>query len=497
MAVTSTVTSTAESLWRHAAADPDRVALRGGGETWTYGELRDRAAVCAGDLAGGGVRPGDRVLLVAPTVPEFVAAYLGAHAAGAIVVTAGVQAAAPEIEHLIRDSGSALVLAWHGAGPAPARAAAAAGVPCRELRSRLAGLAGALRDPHPADATDTAVILYTSGTTGRPKGAELTHANLRACAEIFGQVLDVRQDDVFGTALPLHHIFGQAVVVGTALRAGISVSLQPAFDAAGLIGLVRRDGVTVLIGVPTMWNAMLRTASGDADLTSLRLAGSGGASLPAEVLRAFTERFACVILEGYGLTETTGAVTFNGLDRARKPGAVGVPLPGVEVRIVDQDGAEAGVDEVGEVLVRGPVVMKGYWNRPGDARLAGGWLHTGDLGTRDADGDIRIVDRMTDLIIRGGYNVYPREVEEVFYEHPEIVEVAVVGVPHEHYGQEVAAVVATRSGVVLDTGELRAWAKERLSAYKVPHLFRFVDALPKGPTGKIQKRSIDRTGFTT
>jgi long-chain acyl-CoA synthetase len=270
-------------------------------------------------------------------------------------------------------------------------------------------------------------------------------------------------------------VFGQATVMGTALRADASLSLLARFDAEDLLDLIRRDKLTIVLGVPTMWNALLHSsaAAGPEQFASLRLAASGGAPLPAEILRAFEERFGCVILKGYGPTETTAAATFNGLWRPRKPVRTG---------------------EVGEVYVRGPVVMKGYWNRP-DATaeaLADGWLRTGDLGTRDGDGDLRIAGRKKDLLIRGGYNVYPREVEEVLYEHPDIVEAAVIGVPDEHYGEEVAAVLAPRPHAVLDPAALRAWAKQRLSAYKVPHLFVRVDQLPKGPTGKILKRAIDR-----
>jgi long-chain acyl-CoA synthetase len=229
------------------------------------------------------------------------------------------------------------------------------------------------------------------------------------------------------------------------------------------------------------------------DFASLRLAASGGAAMPAEVMRAFEDRFGCVILEGYGLSETTGAATFNGLGRERKASCVGIALPRCAVEIRGEDGAELPLGDVGEVYIKGPVVMSGYWNRPEATAdvLQDGWLRTGDLGTKDADGDIRIVDRKKDLIIRGGYNVYPREVEEVLYEHPDIVEVAVIGVPDEHFGEEVAAVLALRPGATFDAAQFRAWAKERLSAYKVPRLFQVLDALPKGPTGKVLKRALD------
>jgi long-chain acyl-CoA synthetase len=487
----------AQAIWDRAASDPERVALRGTGAPWTYGRLRERAAAVASRLREAGVGPGDRVLLVAPPVPEFAGAYYGILAAGAIALTANTMSTLRELEYLGTDADVALVIGWSEIRPAPEQAAAALGVPYWPLIDGLADFAEAsAAQPHPSTADDTAAILYTSGTTGRPKGAQLTHGNLAACASIFTELLEVGPEDRLGSALPLFHVFGQAVVMATALRNGASVSLLPRFDAEELLELVRRDRVTILSGVPTMWNALLHAGDGASaeDFASLRVAGSGGAALPTEILRAFEERFGCVILEGYGLTEATGAVTFNGLRRPRKPACTGIAVPGCEVEVRGDDGRRVATGEVGEVYVRGPQVMKGYWNRPeaNAETLGDGWLRTGDLGTLDDDGDLRIVDRKKDMVIRGGYNVYPREVEEVLYEHPDVVEAAVIGVPDEHYGEEVAAVLALRPDADFDSAALRAWAKERLSAYKVPHLFVCVDELPKGPTGKILKRAIDR-----
>src|SRR4051812_14426259 len=497
------MSNAAQAAWDHATNDPERVALRGAGQPWTYGKLRERAAAVAGRLRAAGIAPGDRILLVAPSVPEFAGVYYGIHAAGAVAVTANTMSTRPELEYVGGDAGVALVLGWHEVTPAPADAAAALGVPYWALNADLADLTGdaPLAEPEPRDDADNAVILYTSGTTGRPKGAQLTHGNLIACAEIFTEVLEVSTEDRMGTALPLFHVFGQAVVMGTALRAGASLSILARFDAADLLDLLRRDRLTMMSGVPTMWNALLHAPAGandKEDFRTLRLAASGGAAMPAEVMNAFEERFGCVILEGYGLSETTGAATFNGLHRERKASCVGIALPRCEVEVRGGDGAEVPTGEVGEVHIRGPVVMKGYWNRPEateEVLSPDGWLKTGDLGTQDADGDIRIVDRKKDLIIRGGYNVYPREVEEVLYEHPDVVEVAVVGVPDEHFGEEVAAVLALAPGATFEPEAFRAWAKERLSAYKVPRLFQVVDTLPKGPTGKILKRAIDADGL--
>ncbi|WP_407547994.1 long-chain fatty acid--CoA ligase [Streptomyces sp. Pv4-95] len=496
----------AEAIWEHAWDTPERIALRGDtGEPWTYGTLRARSAAVAGRLREHGIRPGDRVLLVAPSVPEFAAAYYGILSAGAVAVTANTMAAPRELTYIGVDAGVSLVLGRRASTPAPEQVADELGVPYGELDPRLAGFTGlgdrgtesdsAISAPHPTEDDDTAVLLYTSGTTGRPKGAQLTHGNLVACAAVFCEVYEITAEDRAVTGLPLFHVFGQVCVMATTMHAGASLSLLERFDAPSMLAMLRRDRPTFTAGVPTMWNALLRAsdAADAADFTGLRLASSGGASLPVEVMRAFEERFGCAIVEGYGLTETAGAATFQDPRRPRKPGGVGRALPGCEVSVRGDDGAELPPGGIGEVYVKGPVVMKGYWNRPEATAdvLHDGRLATGDLGTMDADGDLRIVDRKKDLVIRGGYNVYPREVEEVLYEHPDIVEAAVIGIPDAHYGEEVAAVVALRPGARLSGPDLRRWAKERLSAYKVPHVVAVVDELPKGPTGKILKRAID------
>ncbi|MBA3866350.1 MAG: long-chain fatty acid--CoA ligase [Solirubrobacterales bacterium] len=488
----------AEPIWRHAREAPERPALRGGGSEWTYGQLAAAAGRFGAALAANGVGPGDRVMLMAPSVPEFVIAYLGIQAIGAVAVTPNVMSTPAELEYLLVDAGAKRVLAWHEAATAAEEIARAEGLPFQRLLPGLQGALGAaaVEWPREAEADDLALLLYTSGTTGKPKGAEITNGNLRACAEVFGEVLELGPEDRFGTALPLFHIFGQAVVLGSALMAGAGVSLQARFDPEALVEMVRRDRVTVLAGVPTMYSAMLGAAAecGADDFVSLRLAASGGASLPAEVMRRFVERFGCAILEGYGLTESTGAATFNGLHRERKVGSVGIALPGTVVRIVNAAGIGVPAGEVGEILIKGPMVMKGYWNRAQETEktLREGWLYTGDLGRKDADGDIELVDRLKEMIVRGGYNVYPREVEEVLYQHPEIAEVAVIGVPDDHFGEEVGAAVVLVPDAMPDPEAIRAWAKQRLSAYKVPRLFTFTESLPKGPTGKILKRTIAR-----
>jgi long-chain acyl-CoA synthetase len=481
---------------RHADADPDHIALRGAQRSWTYAQLRDAALAYAGSLRAQGIGPGDRLLLIAPTVPEFVITYLGIAALGAVVVPVNTMSTRAELEYFIGDAGCSLVVAWHELGPATAEAAAAQGIPHWGLTegAELAGndILGAVCDRSP---DDVAVIVFTSGTTGRPKGAELTVGNLLSAGDMSARLCDITLGDRVGTGLPLFHVFGQAAVLMSALTGGATVSLLARFTAKAMLDMLRRDRLTVMCGVPTMWNAMLHDA-GDAtaaDFAQLRLAVSGGASLPPEVARAFQEKFGCALLEGYGLTETTAVATFSGV--GSPPGTVGQAVFDTQIEIRELSGQPVGPNTAGEVYIKGPTVMRGYHNRPeatSEVLSDDGWLRTGDIGELDDAGNLRIVDRAKDLIIRGGYNVYPSEVEAALYEHPDIVEAAVVGIPHPHYGEEVAAVVVVRPGSPQDGPAITAWSRERLSAYKIPRIVQFVDELPKGSTGKIIKRAIDR-----
>ncbi len=486
----------AASIWENAAKDPGRVAVRSARGDLSYGELREAGSRVAGAVRTAGLQPLDCVVFIAPSIVEFPIVYFGLHAAGISVITMNTMATAAEIGYVLDDSEASLVIAWHESADAARAAATERGLRFWQVEEGAAFAAEPLVEAHEHAPHDTAIILYTSGTTGRPKGVELTAANLMDTTASFLPVLALTPDDRFGTALPLFHVYGQAVVMNTVLVTNASLSLLSPFEPTQMLEMVRRDRLTALAGVPTMWNAMLHAAAdyGPSDFEHLRLATSGGASLPVEVMRAFNERFECAILEGYGLTESTGAATFNDINREQKPGTVGPALPGTSIEVRDADGALVPAGVVGEIFLKGPTIMKGYRNRPEATaqELRDGWLKTGDLGMLDEDGYLSIVDRAKDLIIRGGYNIYPREVEEVLYEHPDIVEVAVVGVPDEHFGEEVAAVISLRPGVTLAGEEIRVWAKTQLSAYKVPRLFQFVDALPKGATGKILKREIDR-----
>jgi long-chain acyl-CoA synthetase len=347
---------------------------------------------------------------------------------------------------------------------------------------------------HPTAADDTAVILYTSGTTGKPKGAELTHSNLFLnCAFVVPRLIPPDPDHVALATLPLFHSFGQTCIQNATIAQGNTFTLLPRFDAKAAFEILERDRVTLFAGVPTMYFALLHhPVEREYNLSSLRYCMAGGAPMPVEVMSAFERRFDVPILEGFGLSETSPVASFNMLDKPRKPGSIGYPVWGVELAILDDQDRALGDGERGEIAIRGHNVMKGYWKRPDASKeaLRSGWFHSGDIGYRDADGCYWIVDRKKDMILRGGFNVYPREVEEVLYAHVAVAEVAVIGVPHESHGEEVKAVVALKPGQRATAEELIVWCKERLAAYKYPRSVELRDALPKGPTGKILKREL-------
>jgi long-chain acyl-CoA synthetase len=483
-----------------AEARPDHPALRLGEWELSYRELDRAARGVAAGLRERGVSPGDAVALMIPNVPEFTIAYFGVLYAGATVVPLNVLLSAPEVTYHLEDSQARLLIA-HPLFEAPAaKGAEAAGVPLvlagGEGESTLAALAATppIALLHPSLATDTAVILYTSGTTGKPKGAELTHANLLInCTSVVPRLIPIGPEDVALATLPLFHSFGQTCIQNASIAAGGSFTLLPRFEAEEALAVMERDRVTLFAGVPTMYFALLHHQSErDYDLSALRWCMAGGAPMPVEVMKAFEARYAVEILEGYGLSETSPVASFNVPDRPRKPGSIGYPVWGVEMCILDDEDQPLADGESGEICIRGHNVMKGYLRRPDATKeaLRGGWFHTGDIGVRDADGAYTIVDRKKDMILRGGFNVYPREVEEVLYGHEAILEAAVLGVPHESHGEEVKAVVVIAPDATLSAPDLIAWCKERLAAYKYPRIVEFADSLPKGPTGKILKREL-------
>ncbi len=464
----------------------------------TYQALDEASARVAGLLRQRGLSPGDRVGIMMPNVAEVPVVYYGVLRAGGVVVPMNPLLKVREVAYYLGDSGARLIFAWHAfADPARGGAAEAgaeavvvdpAGFP--EL------LASADPDYLVADAADedTAVILYTSGTTGHPKGAELTHGNLISNTQVSrADIVLARPDDVIFGGLPLFHVFGQTVALNVAVASGACLTLLPRFDAGHALRIVAEHRVTVFMGVPTMYVALLHAPERkDYDTSSLRMCISGGAALPVEVLRGFEEAFRVPVLEGYGLSETSPVASFNHPGREQKPGSIGTPIRDVRMRVVDGEGHEVPLGEVGEIAIRGPNVMKGYWHRPEATAEAvrDGWFHTGDMARVDSDGYFYIVDRKKDMIIRGGYNVYPREIEEVLYEHPAVAEAAVIGLPHPALGEEVAAAVALKPGAAVTAEELRDYVKGQVAAYKYPRHVWLVDALPKGATGKIVKREI-------
>ena len=488
----------ATNLSHSAARYPDRPAIRLDDEILSYRTLAGRVAALAGWLAGHGVRAGDRVAIQLPNLPLFAVCYYATLTAGAIAVPLNPLFKPREIGYHLSDSQATLLLAGPGSADAATAGAGRAGVECLVLdpdtaAGLTAGPAGEL-DPAPAQPEDTAVILYTSGTTGVPKGAELTHANLSRNVEVVRETLhDTGPEDVVFGGLPLYHSFGQTSGLNVTIASGSCLTLLPRFEPGKALEILQRDRVDVFLGVPTMYAALLHHPdAATADLSRLRLCVSGGASLPVELMREFETRFGCTILEGYGLSETSPVATFNHPGRPRKPGSIGTPIAGVQVRVVDPAGRDLPAGEVGEILIRGHNVMKGYWRRPEATAeaITDGWFHTGDLARADADGYLFIVDRIKDLVIRGGYNVYPREVEEVLYEHPAVAEVAVIGIPHPTLGQEVGAAVALKPGARATPEELREFVKDQVAPQKYPRYVWLLDELPKGPTGKLLKREI-------
>jgi long-chain acyl-CoA synthetase len=430
-----------------AARAPDRPALVCEGERLTYAELDVLAARAAGALRERGVGRGDTVALVLPNVPASIAAYHGVLRLGATVVPLNPLLSEREVRQRVADAGARRIAVEELDGPPLAAGAAPAG-------------------------DEVAVILYTSGTTGEPKRVELTQGGLRLVAEYLAlEGLGLREDDVLFGSAPLAHVFGMSGCMNAPLAAGACLALVPRFDPAAALELIEREGVTVFMGVPAMCSALLAASAETGRAPRMRIAHVGGAPLAVETLHAFEERFRLTVLEGYGMTECGGTATTNHAGRPRKPGSVGTAACGGELRIADD----------GEVLLRSPTLLRGHE----------GWFATGDVGRLDEDGYLYLLDRKKDVILRGGYSVYPRELEEVLYAHPAVREAVVVGVPHPTLGEEVVAVVAPAAPGV-EPDELQAFVRKQVAAYKYPRLVVLVDELPHGPTGKIQRRAIDR-----
>jgi long-chain acyl-CoA synthetase len=491
-------------LTETALATPDAPVHRFGGTVTTYRELDEQSGRFAAGLREAGLEPGDVMGLQLPNLPHFLIAYFGALKAGLVVLPLNPLLMAPEIEYHLGDSSAALLIGFEAMHAEAAKACERLGIPLYlvsmgggplpEDARPVSQLFGAPDgDVVPRSPEDTAVLIYTSGTTGKPKGAELTHFQLYMNCTIAGQLFGARNDDVTLAVLPFFHVFGLSSVINVSVRYGGCLSIVPRFQPADVLDVIERDRCTVIGGVPTMLHALAQQDIAGRDLSALRVAVSGGASLPEDIMRTFESMYGIEVLEGYGMSETASTSSFN------RPGdrrvlSIGKPIWGVTMRVADTSDRPLppGPENVGEILIRGHNVMKGYLGRPEATAetLRGGWLHSGDLGYVDSDGFFFIVDRAKDLVIRGGFNVYPREIEEVLYAHPDIVEAAVIGKRDERLGEEVVAVVVARPGSELGEQDVIAYCRERLAAYKYPREIRFLGELPKGPTGKILKAAL-------
>ncbi|HEX2895585.1 MAG TPA: long-chain fatty acid--CoA ligase [Marmoricola sp.] len=501
---------------------PERDALVLGDTRLTYAQVNAMANQVANLLVDLGVEPGDKVALTCPNLPYFPIVYFGILKAGGVVVPMNVLNKGREVAYYLDDSGAKVYFCFEGTPELAMGQEGYAGVQHADgtpefilitadpgAASPIDGvrtLGEVLKDQPPVfesrlvAESETAVILYTSGTTGQPKGAELTHSNLvlnaLTCNRLFGSKPGT---DTHLVTLPLFHSFGSTVQMNAGFSMGATLVLLPRFEPQAAIGLLQRENVTFFAGVPTMWWGLLGALDGNVDVEkiarNLRVGVSGGASLPVEIIKETKARLGVTILEGYGLSETSPVATFSDPDREPRPGSIGIPVWGVECKLIDPDWNEITDDAngaIGEIAIRGHLVMKGYLNRP-DATaevMRDGWFRTGDLARRDEDGFYYIVDRSKDMIIRGGYNVYPREVEEVLMTHPDVSLAAVVGVPHESHGEEIKAFVIRNAGATVTEDELVAWSKEQMASYKYPRIVQFVDSLPMTATGKILKREL-------
>ncbi|KUM33564.1 long-chain-fatty-acid--CoA ligase [Arthrobacter sp. EPSL27] len=501
--------SVAAILAESARRTPDRTALIVGDEETSYAELWRGTCAYAGALRARGIGPGDAVAVLIPNVPDFARVYYAILSLGAIVVPVHALLKAREIDYVLRDSGAGMLICAAPLLTEGAAGAASAGVelltvmapddggPLPRLEAEAAA-AEPITTYVPCRPSDTATILYTSGTTGKPKGALGTHfALVEQTSVILTSVMDFKPGDVLFGGLPLFHTFGQTVVLNAGLRAGVTIVLMPRFSGEGALQLLARHHVNVFLGVPTMYVALLEAAKTvDVQPDALRYGISGGASLPLAVMDKFRDVFGVDIHEGYGLTETSPVAAFNHVGTPPRPGTIGTAIWGVDIEIARAETAESvellPAGELGELVIRGHLLMKGYLNRPEATAeaIVDGWFRTGDLGTKDDDGYLTIVDRKKDMIIRNGYNVYPREVEEILLTHPEVVSAAVYGIPHEVHGQEVAAAIVLDAGASATEAGLIEFASSQLAAYKYPRVIRLLEELPLGPSGKILKRSL-------
>ena len=504
---------------------PGNVAVIFNEKKMTYAELNAAANMFANGLTKLGIKKGDKVALMMPNLPYFPIAYYGILKTGATVVPFNVLFTAREVAYHIKDSDAVALIGFSMFGEAavggfeqvdacktlimanadPSQPFAGDGKTVFDFNHFLGFGGSPVFDTVQTMPDDTAVILYTSGTTGTPKGAQLTHSNMVMNAMGSQKLVDGKPGDVAMATLPLFHSFGQTVIMNMAFYCGAAITLLPRFKPDDAFRIMERDNVTIFAGVPTMYWALYSYPNAEEEfdmkkiVNNLHTAVSGGAALPVELLRNFEARFNVPILEGYGLSETSPVASFNVYWMERKPGSIGIPIWGVQMGLVDENDnfipqpTEPGqLSDVGEIVIRGHNVMKGYYKRPEATAevMRGDWFHSGDLGRMDHEGYFFIVDRKKEMIIRGGYNVYPREIEEYLMTHPKVSLVAVKGVAHPTHGEEVKAYIVLKAGETITAEEIIAFAKEGLAAYKYPRLVEFRSELPMTATGKILKRAL-------
>ncbi len=510
------------SVFEHSAKElPEKKAIIFNDASFTFAQVAAMVNKVANALKDKGIKKGDKVALSCLNLPYFPMIYYGILKTGAVVVPLNVLLKGREIAYHLKDSEAKAYFCFQGTPELPMAQEGFKGFNEVDTCELFCVITADPAAPSPIDGTmtlgqliaeqshvcdteltspeDTAVILYTSGTTGFPKGAELSHSNMTMNAISTRHLLQAGPDDIHAIVLPLFHSFGQTCQMNAGFSSGNTLVMIPKFTPEAVLSAIQDNGATVFAGVPTMYWALLNYEDKEGQFdnekiaNTLRIGFSGASSLPLEIIKGIDAKYQIPILEGYGLSETCPVVTFNHLTKERKPGSIGTPIWGVEVDIFDKDDKAVGVDEVGEVVIRGHNVMKGYYNKPEATKEAFNgttWFHTGDLGTKDEDGYFYIVDRVKDMIIRGGYNVYPREIEEVLITHPDISLASVIGIPHDSHGEEIAAYVVLNPGAAITEEEIVVWAKEEMAAYKYPRVVKIRESLPMTATGKILKKDL-------
>lgn len=509
----------ATNLERNADFRGNDTALIFNDEKLNFRTLNEMVNAIANHLCEIGIKPDDKVAISCPNMPAFVIGYYAIQKVGAVTVPLNIMLKGPEVAYHLNDSDAVAIISFQGNSALPSGEYCFEGFKQTPLCQHFISIESGSGDPLPEGAhsfnqwltsgsthfeavyrkaEDTCVILYTSGTTGRAKGAELSQSNMLCNAQACQALTNQKGSDVSIAILPLFHTFGQSLIMNTSILAGSALVLIPRFIPKNVFQQMHKHKVTHMAGVPTMFMGLLAFAEkhGSAELDeiadNLKVAISGGASMPVEILKQFEDKLKVPVIEGYGLSESSPVAAFNHLEYERKPGSIGQPLPGVAMKVVDDKGEEVPRGKEGELLIRGHNVMKGYYQKPEETAktVVNGWLHTGDIVRMDDEGYVYVVDRLKEVIIRGGFNIYPRDIEETFMTHPDIQMIAVIGVPHKTYGEEAKAFVVLKENATTTAKELVAWGKERLADYKYPRLIDIAEELPMTATGKILKRLL-------